>query len=137
MNSFPLDSTKVGKHSIFLIRKTRSNAGMVRGPRPGGAIVGVNYKGRNVHQSARGKMYVIGTSKKTGNPYRIYRVHMTAPVRTVRTGGFRAKVVHEVVGVNSKGRNIMMSKGGKGKHFVMAVSSKTGKQYRLYKFKTA
>ena len=98
MNSFPL--TKVGKQSIFVIRKKRSNAGKVRGPRAGphmgnlpklfnegvmlpvpkgGAIVGVNYKGRNVHQSARGKLYVLG---KTGR--KMYTVHMEKPVRKTR-----------------------------------------------------
>jgi hypothetical protein len=121
MNSFPL--TKVGKHSIFMIRKKRSNAGKVRGPRAGpklvnegvmlpvpkgGAIVGVNYKGRNVHQSARGKLYVLG---KTGR--KMYTVHMEKPVPN---GG-------AIVGVNYKGRNVHQSARGK-----MYVLGKTGRK---------
>lgn len=149
-----------------VVRKRRSNAGVSRVPKgglrafsqavikmsPGGTAHGrrvartrrspvmttvegvTNYKGRQVYESLHHKQFVLGTSKKTGNPYRIYRVRLTAPVRT--GGGVRRKVVHEVVGVNSKGRNILMSKSGKGKQFVMAVS-KTGKHYRVYKFKTA
>ena len=150
-----------------VVRKRRSNAGVSRVPKgglrafsqavikmsPGGTAHGrrvartrrspvmttvegvTNYKGRHVYESLHHKQFVLGTSKKTGNPYRIYRVRLTAPVRT-GGGGVRHKVVHDVVGVNSKGRNILISKSGKGKQFVMAVS-KTGKHYRVYKFKTA
>ena len=150
-----------------VVRKRRSNAGRSRVPRmglraftagvirmsPGGTAHGrrvartrrspvmttvegvTNYKGRQVYESLHHKQFVLGQSKKTGQPYRIYRVRLTTPVRKAG-GGVRHKVIHEVVGVNSKGRNIMVSKGGKGKRFVMAVS-KTGKHYRVYKFKSA
>jgi hypothetical protein len=98
-------NTHVGRHSIFLIRKTRSNKGQPRGPRAakfapnnvihmneggiahvavhvpnGGAVVTQNYKGRNIHRSATGKMFVLGSTGR-----RIYDVKFSKPVRKTRS----------------------------------------------------
>ena len=130
-----LKSLAPGASPLRSGRKTRKNAGVARGPRLAGVVTveGVhNYKGRQVYERSDHKQFVLGTSKKTGKSYRIFRVRLTAPVRGP---GSRAQVVHETVGVNSKGRNIMLSRTGK--EFVMAVSKKTGKSYRTYKFRVA
>ena len=142
--------------SMFSTRKPRSNKGVTRAGVHAGnldrlfaspavkatrakpvvtTLEGVhNVKGRQVYESIRHKQYVLGTSKKTGKQYKIYKF-----TREGVAVGTRAPVVHQVVGVNTKGRQIMVSsKGRKGaspKKFVMAVS-KTGKQYRVYKFHT-
>jgi len=98
-------NTHIGRSSIFLERKKRSNAGVKRGPRwmphntnlfltnsaagsmalpvPRGGYVAtgnVNHKGRPVQRSGRGKIFVFGSTGR-----RIYTVHMEKPARKTRS----------------------------------------------------